>query len=87
VAEQHGAPMSGDCCWTAAAGAPTSASGGFAIMTLVARLGGAARRQVPGCCSSACRAPRGPIRTDLVGDIAERAGFPSAGPHRMPPLA
>jgi len=34
-----------------------------------------------------CRAPRGPIRADLVGDVVERAclraGLPPAGPHRL----
>src|SRR6266852_6177692 len=34
-----------------------------------------------------CRAPRGPIRADLVGDVVERAclraGLPCAGPHRL----
>lgn len=34
-----------------------------------------------------CRAPRGPIRPDLVGDVVERtclrAGLPPAGPHRL----
>ena len=34
-----------------------------------------------------CRAPRGPIRADLVGDVVERAclraGLPRAGPHRL----
>jgi site-specific recombinase XerD len=34
-----------------------------------------------------CRAPRGPIRADLVGDVVERAcvraGLPHAGPHRL----
>ena len=34
-----------------------------------------------------CRAPRGPIRPDLVGDVVERgclrAGLPHAGPHRL----
>jgi site-specific recombinase XerD len=34
-----------------------------------------------------CRAPRGPIRADLVGDVVERAciraGLPAAGPHRL----
>jgi site-specific recombinase XerD len=34
-----------------------------------------------------CRAPRGPIRADLVGDIVERtcirAGLPTVGPHRL----
>lgn len=34
-----------------------------------------------------CRAPRGPIRADLVGDIVERAclraGLPRMGPHRL----
>lgn len=28
-----------------------------------------------------CRAPRGPIRADLVGDVVERAGLPNVGPH------
>jgi integrase len=34
-----------------------------------------------------CRAPRGPIRADLAGDVVERAclraGLPRAGPHRL----
>lgn len=34
-----------------------------------------------------CRAPRGPIRADLVGDVVERAclraGVPHVGPHRL----
>jgi site-specific recombinase XerD len=34
-----------------------------------------------------CRAPRGPIRADLVGDVVERActraGLPAVGPHRL----
>ncbi len=34
-----------------------------------------------------CRAPRGPIRADLVGDVVERAcmraGLPKVGPHRL----
>jgi site-specific recombinase XerD len=34
-----------------------------------------------------CRAPRGPIRADLVGDVIERAcrraGLPVVGPHRL----
>ena len=34
-----------------------------------------------------CRAPRGPIRADLVGDVVERAclraGLPRVGPHRL----
>lgn len=34
-----------------------------------------------------CRAPRGPIRADLVGDVVERAckrvGIPKVGPHRL----
>ena len=34
-----------------------------------------------------CKAPRGPIRADLVGDVVERAclraGLPRAGPHRL----
>ncbi|WP_434612234.1 tyrosine-type recombinase/integrase [Arthrobacter sp. A5] len=34
-----------------------------------------------------CRAPRGPIRADLVGDVIERAckraGLPKFGPHRL----
>ncbi len=34
-----------------------------------------------------CQAPRGPIRADLVGDVAERAcrraGLPRVGPHRL----
>ena len=34
-----------------------------------------------------CRAPRGPIRADLVGDVVERAclraGLPHVGPHRL----
>lgn len=34
-----------------------------------------------------CRAPRGPIRADLVGDVVERAclraGLPRLGPHRL----
>jgi site-specific recombinase XerD len=34
-----------------------------------------------------CRAPRGPIRADLVGDVVERAckrvGLPTVGPHRV----
>jgi site-specific recombinase XerD len=34
-----------------------------------------------------CRAPRGPIRPDLVGDVVERAckrtGLPTVGPHRL----
>jgi len=34
-----------------------------------------------------CRAPRGPIRADLVGDVVKRAcrraGLPHAGPHRL----
>jgi site-specific recombinase XerD len=34
-----------------------------------------------------CRAPRGPIRADLVGDVVERAGrragLPMVGPHRL----
>ena len=33
------------------------------------------------------RAPRGPIRADLVGDVVERAcrraGLPTVGPHRL----
>jgi len=34
-----------------------------------------------------CRAPRGPVRADLVGDVVERAclraGLPRVGPHRL----
>lgn len=34
-----------------------------------------------------CKAPRGPIRADLVGDVVERAclraGIPGVGPHRL----
>jgi integrase len=34
-----------------------------------------------------CRAPRGPIRADLVGDVVQRAckraGLPQMGPHRL----
>ena len=34
-----------------------------------------------------CKAPRGPIRADLVGDVVERAclraGLPRVGPHRL----
>ena len=34
-----------------------------------------------------CRAPRGPIRADLVGDVVQRAclraGLPRVGPHRL----
>lgn len=34
-----------------------------------------------------CRAPRGPVRPDLVGDVVERAceraGLPKVGPHRL----
>ena len=34
-----------------------------------------------------CRAPRGPVRPDLVGDVVERAceraGLPTVGPHRL----
>jgi site-specific recombinase XerD len=34
-----------------------------------------------------CRAPRGPIRPDLVGDVVQRAclraGIPQMGPHRL----
>lgn len=34
-----------------------------------------------------CRAPRGPIRADLIGDVVDRAchraGLPHAGPHRL----
>jgi site-specific recombinase XerD len=34
-----------------------------------------------------CRAPRGPIRADLVGDVVKRActgaGLPRVGPHRL----
>ena len=34
-----------------------------------------------------CRAPRGPIRADLVGDIVKQActsaGLPRVGPHRL----
>ena len=34
-----------------------------------------------------CRAPRGPIRADLVGDVVERAcqrtGLPTVGAHRL----
>jgi site-specific recombinase XerD len=34
-----------------------------------------------------CRAPRGPIRADLVGDVVERAcrrvGLPRVGAHRL----
>lgn len=34
-----------------------------------------------------CRAPRGPIRADLIGDVVERAclraGLPHVGPHRL----
>jgi integrase len=34
-----------------------------------------------------CKAPRGPIRADLVGDVVERAcqraGLPHVGPHRL----
>jgi site-specific recombinase XerD len=34
-----------------------------------------------------CRAPRGPVRADLVGDVVERAcrraGLPPVGPHRL----
>jgi len=38
-----------------------------------------------------CRAPRAPIRADLVGDVVERAcpraGLPHVGPHRRHALA
>lgn len=54
---------------------------------LVAYLSGG--RNPAGACRLflTCRAPRGPIRADLVGDVVERtclrAGLPHAGPHRL----
>ena len=49
--------------------------------------GGRARVAVPGSVFLTCRAPRGPIRADLVGDVVERAclraGLPTVGPHRL----
>jgi site-specific recombinase XerD len=37
-----------------------------------------------------CKAPLGPIRADLVGDVVERAclraGLPGVGPHRLPAI-
>ncbi|MFD6880248.1 MULTISPECIES: tyrosine-type recombinase/integrase [unclassified Streptomyces] len=47
-----------------------------------------ARHQVGTICLFVTdRAPRGPIRADLVGDVVERAclraGLPRVGPHRL----
>src|SRR5512133_1475735 len=43
------------------------------------------RRSTPSVLT--CRAPRGPIRADLVGDVVERAcaraGLAPVGPHRL----
>lgn len=42
---------------------------------------------VTGTCFLTCRAPRRPIRADLVGDVVKRAclraGLPHVSPHRL----
>lgn len=54
---------------------------------LVAYLSGDRARQGATHLFLTCRAPRGPIRADLVGDVVERAclraGLPRVGPHRL----
>ena len=54
---------------------------------LVAYLSSGRRPQGAGRLFLTCRAPRGPIRADLVGDVVERAclraGLPRVGPHRL----
>ena len=54
---------------------------------LVAYLSGDRPRQHAAHVFLTCRAPRGPIRADLVGDVVERAclraGLPRVGPHRL----
>ncbi|MGI8312828.1 tyrosine-type recombinase/integrase [Saccharopolyspora hattusasensis] len=54
---------------------------------LVAYLSGDRPRQQARHLFLTCRAPRGPIRADLVGDVVERAclraGLPRVGPHRL----
>lgn len=54
---------------------------------LVAYLSGDRPRQQARHLFLTCRAPRGPIRPDLVGDVVEwaclRAGLPRVGPHRL----
>jgi site-specific recombinase XerD len=54
---------------------------------LVAYLSGDRPRQQARHLFLTCRAPRGPIRADLVGDVVERAclraGLPRMGPHRL----
>ncbi|WP_410676821.1 tyrosine-type recombinase/integrase [Amycolatopsis sp. cmx-4-68] len=54
---------------------------------LVAYLSGDRPRQHDRHLFLTCRAPRGPIRADLVGDVVERAclraGVPRVGPHRL----
>lgn len=54
---------------------------------LVAYLSGPRRPERDRHVFLTCRAPRGPIRADLVGDVVERAckraGMPIVGPHRL----
>jgi len=54
---------------------------------LAAYLGGARRPDDTRALFLTCRAPRGPIRADLVGDVVERAchraKLPVVGPHRL----
>jgi site-specific recombinase XerD len=54
---------------------------------LVAYLSGSRRSAGAQRLFLTCRAPRGPIRADLVGDVVQRAclraGLPHVGPHRL----
>ncbi len=54
---------------------------------LVAYLSGPRSRLADTHLFLTCRAPRGPIRADLVGDVVQRAclraGLPRVGPHRL----
>jgi len=63
---------------------PLPSAVGEALVAYLAwdRILGDTRRLFP-----TCRAPRGPIRADLAGDVVERAclraGLPRVGPHRL----
>ena len=63
---------------------PLPAEAGEALVAYLAR------GRAPACARRlflTCRAPRGPIRADLVGDVVERAclraGLPGVGPHQL----